>query len=253
MTGHGSRFKDAGYQKLKPFINIRGKPLIEWVLKLFTEDVDQISFICQQTHLESLVYMKPTLRKLAPNSNIYVVNDWEKKGPVNDVIQKSQFIDDNKPVIICYCDFYMHWDYNNFKQEVFKKNCDGAIPCYTGFHPHLLPPENLYASCKVDNNENLIKIREKFSWEVDRTKARHSPGLYYFRSGNIMKKYCKIMMEANDHINGEYYASLPFNYMVDDGLKVWCPINVPFFCQWGTPEDLNESLFWINLVEGLKK
>ena len=61
------------------------------------------------------------------------------------------------------------------------------------------------------------------------------------------------MMEANDHINGEYYASLPFNYMVDDGLKVWCPINVPFFCQWGTPEDLNESLFWINLVEGLKK
>ena len=251
MTGDGSRFKAAGYDILKPFIKIRGKLMIEWVLKLFPRDTHKINFICQKNHIENLVYMKPTLKKLVPNANIHLINNWEKKGPVNDIIQKSDFIDDNKPVIICYCDFYMHWNYNNFKKEVLKRDCDGAIPCYSGFHPHLIPPQNLYASCKVDNNENLIKIREKFSWELDKTKTRHSPGLYYFKSGFMMKKYCKTMMKANDHINGEYYASLPFNYMVNDGLKVWCPINVPFFCQWGTPEDLEESLFWINAVQDL--
>ena len=47
-------------------------------------------------------------------------------------------------------------------------------------------------------------------------------------------------------INDEYYMSLPFNYMVQDGLTVWCPTNVTKFCQWGTPEDLAEHLSWID-------
>ena len=54
------------------------------------------------------------------------------------------------------------------------------------------------------------------------------------------------MILADDHINGEFYMSLPFNYLVEDGLKVWCPDIVNYFCQWGTPEDLEEYLFWIN-------
>jgi len=144
----------------------------------------------------------------------------------------------------------MHWDYQAFKEGVIQRNCDGAVPCYSGFHPNLIPQKNLYASCKVDENENLIEIREKFSWESDKTKARHSPGVYYFKSGEILKKYCQQMIDADDNINGEYYASLPFNYMVKDNLNVWCPINLEHFCQWGTPEDLEEYLFW---VESIKK
>ena len=69
--------------------------------------------------------------------------------------------------------------------------------------------------------------------------------MYYFKSGAIMKKYCQKMMDIDDNIQGEYYASLPYNYLVKDGLKVWCPTNVSHFCQWGTPEDLNEYLFWL--------
>ena len=245
MTGEGSRFKTG----FKPFIEVHGNPMIEWVVKMFPGDEDKITFICRQNHLDTLIYMESTLNRIAPQACIYSIKDWEKKGPVNDVLRASDVINDSCPIIICYCDYYMHWDYKNFKAQALNNNCDGAIPCYSGFHPHLIPSQNLYASCKVDEEENLIEIKEKFSWAKDKTKTRHSPGIYYFKNGNIMKKYCKQMIKACDSVKGEYYASLPFNYLVRDGLKVWCPVNIEHFCQWGTPEDLEEYLFWMNTIK----
>ena len=252
MTGYGSRFKEAGYKKLKPFIKVHDKPIIEWVVKMFPNDDDNITFICQKEHLESLHYIQPELNRIAPNARIFAIKDWQKKGPIYDVLRASEIINDKLPTIISYCDYYMHWDYQSFKKEVIDRNSDGSIPCYSGFHPHLIPIKNLYASCKVDNNEDLIEIKEKFSCEEDKTKARHSPGVYYFKTGEILKKYCKQMIEADDNINGEYYASLPFNYLVKDNLRVWCPNNVTHFCQWGTPNDLEEYLFWIETIKNFK-
>lgn len=151
--------------------------------------------------------------------------------------------------IINYCDFYMTWDFQAFAKEAKARDCDGAVPCYTGFHPNLLPRKNFYASCLTDEEDNLIEIREKYSFEKDKTKAKHSPGVYYFKNGAVMEKYCQMLTEHEEcAINGEYYASLPYNFMVKDGLKVWVPTDVPYFCQWGTPEDLREFVYWTDLL-----
>ena len=105
----------------------------------------------------------------------------------------------------------------------------------------------------TDGNDNLIEIREKYSFEKDKTKAKHSPGVYYFKSGKLLKKYCQKLVDANQAINGEYYASMPYNFMVQDGLKVWIPTNIDYFCQWGTPEDMEESLYWLNTIRRIKR
>lgn len=253
ITGYGSRFKAAGYNRLKPFIEVHDKPIIKWVVKMFPEDIDNIIFICRQEHLDNLNYVKTTLKNVAPKARIFPIKNWEKKGPVHDVLCASDIVDDQQPVIVNYCDYYMHWDCHAFKAELKERGCEGAVLCYTGFHPHLLHPKNLYASCKVDVDENLIEIREKFSWEKDKTKALHSAGLYYFGSGALLKKYYEKMISLKNSINGEYYASLPYNYLVEDGLKVWCPDLISHFCQWGTPEDLQNYLFWIDVVKRLDK
>lgn len=249
MTGHGSRFKSAGYERLKPFIEVGGRPILEWVVRMFPGDEDRMIFICRQEHLDELDYVSRELSRIAPEASVLSLTNWEKKGPVNDVLRASSIIDDNAPAIICYCDYYMHWDYETFIDSVYENGCDGAVPCYSGFHPHLIYPDNLYASCYVDKNDYLIEIREKYSWEKDKTKARHSPGLYYFKSGRLLKEYCQRLMDDQHDISGEYYASLPYNYMVQDSLKVWCPVNVSHFCQWGTPRDLEDYLFWTNTVK----
>ncbi len=248
MTGYGSRFVNAGYKDLKPFIKILGKPIIQWIVEGIFSDEDRFIFVCRKEHLDSIYGMKEYLEKIATNSAIYPIDNWIKKGPVYDVLRASDAIIDYEPAIICYCDFFMTWNWKAFKKEVVERNCDGCVPCYTGFHPHLMIEKNLYASCKVDKEENLIEIREKYSFEVDKTKARHSPGVYYFKNGSILKKYCKELVNHDDNINGEYYASLPYNYMVKDGLNVWVPTNVEYFCQWGTPEDMEESVYWLDLM-----
>lgn len=253
MTGYGSRFVAAGYKELKPFIKVNGKTMIEWIVKGMYSTEEDFLFVCRKEHLESILYMEETLKSLSPKSKIYVVDPWEKKGPVYDVLRAGEAIGDEEECIINYCDFYMDWDFEKFKKEVKERDCAGSIPCYSGFHPHLLIEKNVYASCKVDANENLIEIKEKYSFEEDKMKAKHSPGVYYFKSGAILKKYCAKLVESGPDINGEYYASLPYNYMVEDGLNVWVPVNVEKFCQWGTPEDLEDYLFWTNYIRGYRK
>ncbi len=255
MTGYGSRFVAAGYQELKPFIRVMGRPVIEWIVKdMYPADVN-IIFVCRGEHLMKDASMRERLLLLAPEAKIVSIEDWVKKGPVYDVLRgyrellAQQAIDAQEPCIINYCDFYMQWDYAAFAQEAAERDCDGAVPCYSGFHPNLLPEKNYYASCLTDAQDDLIEIREKYSFEKDKTKAKHSPGVYYFASGAVMEKYCQILTEHEEcAINGEYYASLPYNFMVQDGLKVWVPVNVEYFCQWGTPEDMQEFVYWTDLI-----
>lgn len=287
MTGYGSRFVAAGYQELKPFIPVMGKPIIEWIVKgMYPSDV-QFIFVCRGEHLQKDSSMKDKLLALAPDAVIVSIEDWVKKGPVWDVLRAyralctasaarigteannntmsreteanadgvrivsggaAQFHGEDS-VIINYCDFYMSWDYAAFAEEAKKRDCDGAVPCYTGFHPNLLPAKNFYASCLTDENDDLMEIREKYSFEKDKKKAKHSPGVYYFKNGRIMEKYGQILTEHEEcAINGEFYASLPYNFMVRDGLKVWVPTNVTYFCQWGTPEDMREFVYWTDLI-----
>lgn len=253
MTGYGSRFVAAGYKELKPLIEVQGKPVLQWIVDGMYPGERDILFICRKEHLEKDPDMGGRLQHIAPGAEIFAIDNWVKKGPVYDVLQAAGRIPDAGECIINYCDFYMVWDWAKFKKEVKTRECEGCIPCYTGFHPHLLPERNVYASCRTDDRDNLVEIREKFSFEADKTKAKHSPGVYYFRSGALLKKYCQALVDSREELNGEYYASLPYNFMVRDGLKVWAPTNVEYFCQWGTPEDLEEYLFWTEMVRGFWK
>lgn len=266
MTGYGSRFVAAGYRELKPFIPVLGKPVIEWIVKgMYPADVHFI-FVCRGEHLEKDPSMRERLLALAPAADLVVVEDWVKKGPVYDVLRAyralcgtdtagvkvekgSGAFDVDDGFIINYCDFYMSWDYAGFAAKVRSRGCDGSVPCYTGFHPNLLPKKNFYASCLTDGEDNLLEIREKYSFSLDKMQAKHSPGVYYFKNGGLMEKYCQILTEHEEcAINGEFYASLPYNFMVRDGLKVWIPTDVAYFCQWGTPEDLQEFVYWTDLI-----
>lgn len=248
MTGYGSRFVAAGYTDLKPLIPVQGKPMLQWIVEgMFPGETDFL-FICRQEHLDTISGMEETLLRIAPTAQLFAIKNWEKKGPVYDVLQASEKIDEEEACIINYCDFYMIWDWERFKKDVTERKCDGCIPCYSGFHPHLMIPKNVYASCQTDEKENLIAIREKYSFEADKTKAKHSPGTYYFRTGKLLKEYGTKLVESQETLYGEYYASLSYHFMVQDKRTVWVPVNVEFFCQWGTPEDLKEYLFWTNMI-----
>ncbi|MDO8609102.1 MAG: capsular biosynthesis protein [bacterium] len=243
MTGTGQRFKDAGYQDLKPLIEVNGKKIIEHVVALFPGEKDFV-FICREDHLRG-TNMREILMKTCPTARI-METIGHKFGPVYTVSKFFDFINDDESVVINYCDFFMDWDYDHFKKIVLENDCDACLPAYQGFHPHLLPEKNFYASMKANPDGYMEEIREKYSFTPNKMDSLQQPGTFYFKNGSLVKKYFEQMMKEKNELNGEYYISLVYNLLVRDNLKVFIYDRVPYFCQWGTPEDLEEYNAWSN-------
>jgi NDP-sugar pyrophosphorylase family protein len=246
MSGTGSRFVAAGYTDPKPLIKVNGRPIIEHVVNLFPGETDFI-FICRDEHLQH-TNMRAELQRIKPEGKIVSI-PGHKLGPVYAVAQVFDMIEDEEQVITSYCDYFMNWDYADFKKTVAETGCDGAIPSYMGFHPHLLPEKNLYASTLVDEHGYMLEIKEKHTYTEDKKLTPHSAGMYYFKKGTYVKKYFSQIMDAKDSLNGEYYISMVYNYLQRDGLKTLVYTKISQFCQWGTPEDLEEYNYWSKIFE----
>jgi len=238
MSGLGKRFVNANYTVPKPLINVDGFSIIQHVVNLFP-NVDDITFICNEEHIiETNMYN--TLKLIKPNCKIHVIK-YTGLGPVDAVMQKEEYIDDNKECIVSYCDFGCEWNYDDFISTIHNADAIGAIPCYTGFHPHMLGTDN-YAFVK-HNNMVLEEIREKKPFTDNRMNEFASNGIYYFKTGGIMKHYFKKLIEQNIKVNGEFYVSCVYNLMVQDNLKTLI-YKVDTMLQWGTPYDLECYNMW---------
>lgn len=248
MSGLGSRFAKEGYNDPKPLIRVRGKPMIEHIVNLFPGET-KFSFICNNQHLAN-TDMRNILTAICSTSTIYEVDVNDRKGPVHAVSQIFDKINDDEEVIVSYCDYGTVWDYCKFLKEIRERGTDGAIAFYTGFHPHMLRKDN-YAYSLTDDNGYLISIKEKEPWYDDKLKEKASNGCYYFKSGSILKKYFKKFMDDGITINGEFYVSLVYNYLVEDGLKVYL-FEIDKMLQWGTPTDLEDYIKWGQYFDKLK-
>lgn len=234
MSGIGNRFLQAGYQTPKPLIEIDGIPVIEHVIKMFPKEEDFV-FICNSKHLEE-TNMRAMLQKIAPKGNIVEIPP-HKKGPVYAVHYIENLIDDEEEVIVNYCDFSCYWNYSDFLEHTRSRDADGAVPAYKGFHPHMLGTTN-YAFMR-DEKQWMLEIKEKEPFTDNRMQEYASMGTYYFKKGSYVKKYFKALMEKDINLNGEYYVSLIYNLLVNDGLKVSI-YEVQHMLQWGTPQDVEE-------------
>ena len=238
MSGIGKRFIEAGYKEPKPLIVIDGKPIIEHVCNLFPNE-DKFTFICNSKHL-SETNMREVLQSIKPNANIVEIPN-HKKGPVYAVSLVEYLIEDDEEVIVNYCDFGTYWDYEDFLKHTRNRDADGAIPSYKGFHPHMLGSTN-YAFMR-DENQWMLEIKEKEPFTNNRMQEYASNGTYYFKKGSYVKKYFKELINRDINLKGEYYVSLIYNLLVEDGLKVSI-YNIQHMLQWGTPQDVEEYNTW---------
>ena len=245
MSGVGKRFSDAGYKTPKPLIEVDGKPIIEHVINLFP-GIDDVIFICNHTHLKK-TNMYDVLKKISPKSKILEIPDNLKKGPVYATSKVFSEINDEKEIIFSYCDYGSVWDYNTFLK--LKNNYDGLIPCYKGFHPHMLGSDN-YAFCEI-KNELVSKIKEKEPFTNNKMNEYASNGTYYFKSGKIVKKYFQELIDSNINVNNEFYISLVYNLLIRDNLKVGV-FEIEKMLQWGTPYDLEIYKQWSKYFKNIK-
>lgn len=242
MSGSSRRFMEAGYTKVKPLIEVDGKPMIQHVLELFS-GVDDVVFICSKEHNDLI----QELAKICPHGKVVTIEP-HKRGPVYAVAQAFDYIADDKEVIVSYCDYGTVWDFERFLRETRNGDFDGALACYRGFHPHMLGSDN-YAFCREANNV-LLEIKEKEPFTDDRMSEFASNGTYYFKSGSLIKKYFQELIDFDINLNGEYYVSLVYNLLIRDGLKSFI-YEIDKMLQWGTPEDLEIYKGWSTYFKSL--
>lgn len=241
MSGFGERFRRAGYTVPKPLIEVNGKPIIAHVLDMFNvpEEANDVFFVCNKEHLQNSSFcMQEILTKYAPQGRICPIAP-HKLGPVYAVSQIFDQIDLAKPTIVNYCDFTCTWDWDGFKKFVEETQCDGAVMCYTGFHPHMLGCFN-YAYVRVDSDNTVQAIQEKKPYTDSPMGEYASSGSYYFKNAQVMKDVFEETLKREDlMLKGEYYVSLAYRPLLEKNknIKVF---EIEKFCQWGTPEDLQE-------------
>jgi choline kinase len=240
MSGFGERFRRAGYEVPKPLIEIEGKPIIAHVIDMFPGESDFI-FICNQEHLDNPIYrMSEILTEYCPSGRIFGIPP-HKLGPVFAVQQIEASLDESKPVIVNYCDFTCYWDWEHFKKFVIKFDCAGAIPAYKGFHPHSLGNTN-YAYVK-ESDGWIQDIQEKQPYTENRMEEYASSGTYYFSSARIMMDSFAAIVDQGMDLNGEYYVSLAYKYLLLTEMPV-AVYPLQHFMQWGTPGDVAEYNSW---------
>lgn len=247
MSGFGERFRRAGYSIPKALIEIDGRPIISYVIDMFPGERDFI-FICNKQHLDDDSYkLEEVLLSYCPSGKIVAIEP-HSLGPVHAVNQVEHLIDLHRPVIVNYCDFTCFWDWEHFKKFVNLSQCDGAIPAYKNFHPHLLGSTN-YAYMK-ESDGWVTDIQEKKSFTKNRMDEYASSGTYYFSSGEIMCRAFKNVVKEDLNVAGEYYVSLAFKVLLMEGLGI-AVYPIQHFMQWGTPEDVLEYSKWSSVFRHL--
>ncbi|HEH3649556.1 TPA: NTP transferase domain-containing protein [Campylobacter jejuni] len=232
-TGIGKRFKEAGYKELKPFIKVmKDKVILDYVIECFDTQKDVFYFIiqeCEKNKFEDFLLS----RKINAKTIVY---KGEKLGPAGSLYGVASQLQDmlDEEVVISYCDFGQEWNYKDFLQFTQENpDAQAIIPCYTGYHPHLLPLENVYAACKVyDNTYKVYEVIEKYN-SKNKFEEYYSSGIYYFRTLKLAIEAIKKQIEAQDMVSGEYYVSVTNNYLEN----VLCYPFIEKFYQFGTPKD----------------
>jgi len=237
MAGASRRFKEVGYEIPKPFLPIDGRPMIQWVCDMFDPE-DEFIFVVREEHAQAQEY-RSILQEAAPRSIIVPIQPHDQ-GPIVSTLAADPYVEKDEPVLFSYCDFFQRWNYTRSLQSVH--GADGGIPVFYGFQPASFGT-TYYAYLRCDGSGNMLELREKEPFTSQRELEPASSGVYYVAAWDLFKKYAQGVLDRGESVGSEYYLSLIFNPMVEDGLRVTTFPIENFIC-WGTPEDYRQYLFW---------
>lgn len=239
MTGISSRFTAAGYDRPKFLLEAEGQTVIDHVIDMYP-GWDDVVFVCNALHLDDpALALERRLRSRRPRA-VIVRMEHAGLGPGDAVLAAREHIDLDRPVVVNYCDFTCYWDADHLAERLTSGEVDGVIPCYTGYHPHMVHSTS-YAYVKLGDAGLVADIQEKQPWTDTPENEYASSGTYAFASGRILLDSLDRQVEQGLLLKGEYYLSLTYKPLLEAGGRVEV-MALQHFMQWGTPQDFEEYL-----------
>lgn len=225
MAGAGSRFKVAGYDMPKPFIEFNEKMMIEHVLTSFSEIKANFILVLQEKFLEE---QKIQLGKIQQNYQVdFVTVPKLTMGAAITALASHKKINPNYDIIFADSDnIFNPDDIYDFIKYARNSNLSGALLTFNSDKP-------CFSYAKVDNNGNFIETREK---EVISNHA--ISGVYYFKNLEEFRDSVIDMIVDADLSRGEFYMSNVYNHLnkITNKIGVY---DIEHFDCVGTPEQLS--------------
>jgi bifunctional N-acetylglucosamine-1-phosphate-uridyltransferase/glucosamine-1-phosphate-acetyltransferase GlmU-like protein len=236
MTGTGQRFKDSGYPELKPLIKVNDMCFFEHVVEMFPNVSDILFIISMEEPQRNDLLAK--IRESYPHAEVLEIAS-HKLGPSYAILQAAERISKDKKIILSYCDFCAAFDVREMLHQL--EDLDGSILTYTGFHPHMLR-NNKYAYVRKQG-PLVVDIQEKNPFTLTPMNEEASAGCYGFSNREVLLSALQEQYNGHLTFNGEFYTSLTYKPILQGGGKVGTVL-AEQFSQWGTPEDLEDWLYW---------
>lgn len=231
MAGLGSRFSEAGYQDPKPFIQVDGKPMIQWVVENLSSQLyrTHFTFIVNRLHLESY-RMDEKLSKMIPGCNIVPV-PGKTEGAACTVLLAMDEIAQDRPLLIANSDQYVDINIDDFLSSALSPSKDGLIMTFPA-------TDKKWSYAKLNAQGLVSEVAEKKPISQNATV-----GIYFFKTARSFVDACHSMIRLDQRTNGEFYVCPVYNEFIRAGGKVGIfPISADAMHGLGTPEDLNYFL-----------
>jgi 3,4-dihydroxy-2-butanone 4-phosphate synthase len=223
IAGLGTRFKSDGYLDPKPFVDFKGKSIIEWSLSsinlpgkyyiivngLEKKYTDQLIEIADKYYLDLQI--------------IDIGHSTRGQAETCLLALETGKIDLNEQLVITNCDQYTPWNPNKFLKFLKENDCDGLVSTYS--HADVVVgKEGRYSYIELDENGCGVRFAEKIAispWALN--------GIYYWKNANLFVESAKKLMDDDSDAGWtsgklscvkEKYVSLTYNYLIKDGYKI---------------------------------
>ena len=232
IGGKGERFKNKGYIKPKPLIDILDKPMIFYILdNLNIERNDEI-YIIYNTMLEKDNFTE--IIKTKYSLIHFIPLPYDTSGAAETLYlglkTLNNSISNSNKNIILDCDTIYHEDII----DIYRNSIYNNVVFYS-------VKENekpIYSYIQIDENSKITNIKEKH-----KISNNANTGAYCFENIEILCKYCKYILDEGIVFNNEPYTSCVINEMIKKDIMFYgIELKDSSIISLGTPNDVNNYI-----------
>lgn len=223
MAGYGKRLRPHTWSKPKPLIPMAGKPMLSYVLDMFTPypSIDEVIFIVGYLGEQIKVYVDQTYPDL---NTRYVVQD-EMLGQSHAIWLAREGLEG--PMLMAFVDTLIETDFSELPVE----QADAVA------WVRRVPDPRRFGVAEVGDDGWVKRLIEKPN---DMSNNLAVIGFYYFKQSETLVDAIEEQMKRGVQLKGEYFLVDAINIMLEQGLQMRVePIEV--WHDAGTPDAILET------------
>ncbi len=245
MAGLGKRFKKEGYKKIKPLIEVSGRPMISQAIKDLPLHKNNIFVV--RKDMKDIDEIRKSLYEEREECRIITL-EKVTNGQAKTVLEGVNLLEDSNinsklfnPITISACDNGVLFNDEKLKSFLNNNDIDIIVWGCKNFINARRNPE-MYGWIDCQKSGKIIKVSVKKPINNDLSKPIII-GTFTFKNLNQLKFSLEELIRLNIRVNDEFYLDSCINIAIKHGLSCYY-FEVDNFLCWGTPNDLKTFEYW---------